>query len=116
MTRVLTITRIFPKEGKGANDGCTYISRIWGLNSWEMGVLTITRIPLKRWLHLYFKDLGLNSWEMGVLTIPRIPPEGGKKQEMVAPVYQGSEVKLMGDGSSHHYKDPSKMGKKARDG
>jgi hypothetical protein len=26
---------------------------------------------------------------------------------MVAPVYQGSEVKLLGDGSSHHYKDPS---------
>jgi hypothetical protein len=76
-----------------------------------MGVLTITRISLKRWLHLYIKDLGLNSWEMGVLTITRIPPEGGKQQEMVAPVYQGSEVKLVGDGSSHHYKDPSKKGK-----
>ncbi len=61
----------------------------------------------KRWLHLYIKDLGLNSWEMGVLIITRIPPEGGKKQEMVAPVYEGSGVKLVGDGSSHHYKDPS---------
>ena len=49
---------------------------------------------------------------MGVLTITRIPPEGGKQQEMVAPVYQGSEVKLMGDGSSHHYKDPTERGKK----
>ena len=28
-------------------------------------------------------------------------------EEMVAPVYQGSGVKLLGDGSSHHYKDPS---------
>ncbi len=44
---------------------------------------------------------------MGVLTITRIPLKGGKKQEMAAPVYQGTEVKLMGDGSSHHYKDPS---------
>ena len=35
------------------------------------------------------------------------PTERGKKQEIVAPVYQGSGVKLMGDGSSHHYKDPS---------
>ncbi len=57
------------------------------------------------------KDLWLNRWEMGVLTITRIPPEGGKKQEMVAPVYQGSEVKLLGDGSSHHYKHPTKKGK-----
>jgi hypothetical protein len=81
-----------------------------------MGVLTIPRIPLKRWLHLYFKDLGLNSWEMGVLTITRIPLKGGKKQEMVAPVYQGSGVKLLGDGSSHHYKDPFKRGKEAIDG
>jgi hypothetical protein len=32
-------------------------------------------------------------------------------EEIVAPVYQGSEVKLVGDGSSHHYKDPSKKGK-----
>jgi hypothetical protein len=87
-----------------------------GLNSWEMGVLTITRIPLKRWLHLYFKDLGLNSWEMGVLTITRIHLKGGKKQEMVAPVYQGSGVKLLADGSSHHYKDPFKRGKEAIDG
>ena len=31
---------------------------------------------------------------------------------MVASVYQGTEVKLMGDGSSHHYKDPSERGKK----
>jgi len=31
---------------------------------------------------------------------------------MVAPVYQGTEVKLMGDGSYHHYKDPPKGGKK----
>jgi hypothetical protein len=69
-------------------------------------------IPLNRWLHLYFKDLGLNSWEMGVFTITRIPPKGGKKQEMVEPVHQGSGVKLLGDGSSHHYKDPSKRGKK----
>jgi hypothetical protein len=52
-----------------------------------MGVLTITRIPLKRWLRLYIKDLGLNSWEIGVLTITRIPLKGGKKQEMIAPVY-----------------------------
>jgi hypothetical protein len=81
-----------------------------------MGVLTITRISLKRWLHLYIKDLGLNSWEMGVLTITRIPPEGGKQQEMVAPVYQGSGVKLLADGSSHHYKDPFKRGKEAIDG
>jgi hypothetical protein len=47
---------------------------------------------------------------MGVLTITRIPPEGRKKQEMVAPVYKGSGVKLMGDGSSLHYKDPSIKG------
>jgi hypothetical protein len=33
----------------------------------------------KRWLHRYIKDLGLNSWEMGVLTITRIPPEGEKE-------------------------------------
>jgi hypothetical protein len=63
-------------------------------------------------LHLYIKELRLNSWEMGVLTITRIPPKGGKKQEMVAPVYQGSGVKLVGDGSSHHYKDPSERGTK----
>jgi hypothetical protein len=31
---------------------------------------------------------------------------------MVAAVYQGSGVKLLGDGSSHHYKDPSERGKK----
>jgi hypothetical protein len=37
-------------------------------------------------------------------------------EEMVAPVYQGSGVKLMGDGSSHHYKDPFKRGKEAIDG
>jgi hypothetical protein len=85
------------------------------LNSWEMGVLTITRIPQKRWLRLYIKDLGLNSWEIGVLTITRIPLKGGKKQEMAAPVYQGTEVKLLGDRSSHHYKDPSERGKEARD-
>jgi hypothetical protein len=85
------------------------------LNSWEMGVLTITRIPLKRWLHLYIKELRLNSWEIGVLTITRIPLKGGKKQEMAAPVYQGTEVKLLGDRSSHHYKDPSERGKEARD-
>ena len=36
-------------------------------------------------------------------------------EEMVAPVYQGSGVKLLGDRSSHHYKDPSKRGKEARD-
>jgi hypothetical protein len=65
-----------------------------------MGVLTITRIPpkggnSKRWLRLYIKDLGLNTCEMKVLVITRIPPKGGNKQEMVAPVYQGSEVKLM---------------------
>jgi hypothetical protein len=53
---------------------------------------------------------------MGLLTISRIPPKGGKKKEMVTPVYQGTEVKLMGDGSSHHYKDPSERGKEARDG
>jgi hypothetical protein len=58
-----------------------------------MGVLTITRIPLKRWLHLYFKDLGLNSWEMGVLTITRIPLKGGKKQEMIAPVIKDLGLK-----------------------
>jgi hypothetical protein len=85
-----------------------------------MGVLTITRIPpkgerSKRWLHLYIKELRLNLWEMGVLTITRIPPKGGKKQEMVAAVYQGSGVKLVGDGSSHHYKDPSERGEEARD-
>jgi hypothetical protein len=49
---------------------------------------------------------------MGVLTITRIPPKRGNKLEMVEPVYQGSGVKLLGDGSSHHYKDPSKRGKK----
>jgi hypothetical protein len=49
---------------------------------------------------------------MGVLTITRIPPKGGKKQEIVAPVYQGSGVKLVGDGSSYHYKDPPKGGNK----
>ncbi len=49
---------------------------------------------------------------MGVLTITRIHPKGGKKQEMVAAVYQGSGVKLLEDGSSHHYKDPSERGKK----
>jgi hypothetical protein len=70
----------------------------------------------KRWLHLYIKDLGLNSWEMGVLTFTRIPPEGGKKQEMVEPVHQGSGVKLLGDGSSRHYKDPFERGKEAIDG
>jgi hypothetical protein len=43
---------------------------------------------------------------MGVLTITRIPPKGGKKQEMVAPVYQGSGYKLLGDEISHHFKDP----------
>jgi hypothetical protein len=53
---------------------------------------------------------------MGVLTITRIHLKGGKKQEMVAPVYQGSGVKLLGDGSSHHYKDPFKRGKEAIDG
>jgi hypothetical protein len=107
---VLTITRISLKRWLHL-----YIKDL-GLNSWEMGVLTITRIPLKRWLHLYFKDLGLNSWEMGVLTITRIHLKGGEKQEMVAPVYQGSGVKLLGDGSSHHYKDPFKRGKEAIDG
>jgi hypothetical protein len=44
-------------------------------------------------LHLYINDLWLNRWEMGVLTITRIPPKGGNKQLMVAPVYQGSGVK-----------------------
>jgi hypothetical protein len=53
---------------------------------------------------------------MGVLTITRIPPKGGKKQEMVAAVYQGSGVKLVRDGSSQHYKDPFERGKEARDG
>jgi hypothetical protein len=66
-------------------------------------------------LRLYIKDLGLNSWEIGVLTITRIPLKRGTKQEMAAPVYQGTEVKLLGDGSSHHYKDPSERGKEARD-
>jgi hypothetical protein len=47
---------------------------------------------------------------MGVLTITRIPPKGGNKQEMVAPVLQGSGVNLLGDGSSHHYKDPPQKG------
>ena len=37
-------------------------------------------------------------------------------EEMVAPVYQGSGVKLLGDGSSHHYKDPFEKGKEAIDG
>jgi hypothetical protein len=45
---------------------------------------------------------------MGVLTITRIPPKRGNKLEMVEPVYQGSGVQLLEDGSSHHYKDPSK--------
>jgi hypothetical protein len=52
---------------------------------------------------------------MGVLAITRIPSKGGNKQEMVVPVYQGSGVNLLGDGSSHHYKDPSERGKEARD-
>jgi hypothetical protein len=39
------------------------------------------------------KVLGLNSWEMGVLTITRIPPKGGPKmKEMDAVVYKGSAV------------------------
>jgi hypothetical protein len=67
-------------------------------------------------LHLYINDLWLNRWEMGVLTITRIPPKGGNKQEMVVPVYQGSGVKLLGDGSSHHYKDLFERGKEAIDG
>ncbi len=33
---------------------------------------------------------------------------------MVAPVYQGTEVKIMGDGSSHHYKDPPIGGNKRK--
>jgi len=37
-------------------------------------------------------------------------------EEMVAPVFQGSGVKLLGDGSSHHYKDPFEKGKEAIDG
>jgi hypothetical protein len=53
---------------------------------------------------------------MGVLTITRIPPKRGNKLEMVEPVYQGSGVKLLGDGSSHHYKDPFERGKEAIDG
>jgi hypothetical protein len=48
---------------------------------------------------------------MGVLTITRIHQKVGKKPEMVEPVYQGSGVKLLGDGISHHYKDPTKRGK-----
>jgi hypothetical protein len=52
---------------------------------------------------------------MGVLNITRIPSKGGKKQEMVPPVYQGSRFKLLGDRCSHHYKDPSERGKEARD-
>jgi hypothetical protein len=60
--------------------------------------------------------MSLNLLQKGILTIRKIPPKGGKKQEMVAPVYQGTEVKLMGDGSYHHYKDPSERGKEARDG
>jgi hypothetical protein len=67
-------------------------------------------------LNLYIKDLELNSWEMGVLAITRIPSKGGNKQEMVVPVYQGSGVNLLGDGSSHHYKDPFERGKEAIDG
>ena len=76
------------ERGKEAIDGCACLSSIWGLNPWEMGVLNITRIP----------------------------PKGGKKQEIVAPVYQGSEVKPWRDGSSHHYMDLSERGKEARDG
>jgi hypothetical protein len=53
---------------------------------------------------------------MGVLTITRIPPKRGNKLEMVEPVYQGSGVELLGDGSSHHYKDPFERGKEAIDG
>jgi len=53
---------------------------------------------------------------MGVLPITRIPPKGGNKQEIVVPVYQGSGIKLLEDGSSHHYKDLSERGKEARDG
>jgi hypothetical protein len=53
---------------------------------------------------------------MGVLTITRIPPKRGNKLEMVEPVHQGSGVKLLGDGSSRHYKDPFKRGKEAIDG
>ena len=37
-------------------------------------------------------------------------------EEMVAPVYQGSGVKLLEDGSSHQYKDLSERGEEARDG
>ncbi len=71
------------ERGEEARDGCACISRIWGLNLWEMGVLTITRIPPKR----------------------------GNKLDMVEPVHQGSGVKLLGDGSSRHYKDPFERGK-----
>jgi hypothetical protein len=53
---------------------------------------------------------------MGVLTITRIPSKGGNKQEMVVPVYQGSGVNLLLDGSSHHYKDLLERGKEAIDG
>jgi hypothetical protein len=51
---------------------------------------------------------------MGVLTSTRISLKGGKKQEMVAPVYQGSGVKLLEDGSSHQYKDPSERGERSK--
>ncbi len=53
------------ERGKEAIDGCACLSSIWGLNPRELGFLNITRIP----------------------------PKGGKKQEIVAPVYQGSGVK-----------------------
>ena len=35
-------------------------------------------------------------------------------EEMVAPVFQGSGVKILGDGSSHHYKDPSERGQRCK--
>ncbi len=60
-----------------------------------------------------FTSSWFSVWEKSVVDLVSL---GGKKQEMVAPVYQGSEVKLLGDGSSHHYKDPFKRGKEAIDG
>jgi hypothetical protein len=46
----------------------------------ELGKLCQKSPFQNHWSLLYIKDLGLNSWEMGVLTITRIPPKGGQSK------------------------------------
>ena len=40
-----------------------------------------------------YQGSGVNSWEIGILTIIRIPLKGGKKQEMIAPVIKDLGLK-----------------------